>query len=94
VADSGDAPMYAGVVNRAPLLDRLFERGVVANGPNFISQKSKRQSGESGGFGTLDSAALLMLIQVPPLYRTTGEVRGSVANQGLPSRASSPGRAA
>ena len=30
VADSGEAPIYAGVINKAPFLDRLFERGVVA----------------------------------------------------------------
>ncbi len=82
VADSGEAPIYAGVVNQAPFLDRLFERGVVEYGVNFISQPSNMQSGETGGFaGT--AAALVTVMQAPPLYHTTGEVLDVISTPGL-----------
>jgi len=83
VADSGEAPVYAGVVNRAPFLDRLFERGVVDYGVNFISQRSNMQSGETGGFGALEGAALVTVMQAPPLYHTTGEVLDVISTPGL-----------
>lgn len=83
VADTGEAPIYAGVVNRAPLLDRLFEQGVVDYGVNFISQTSGMQSGETGGFGALKNAALVTVMQAPPLYHTTGEVLDVISGPGL-----------
>jgi hypothetical protein len=84
VADSGEAPTYAGVMNRAPFLDRLFERGVVDYGVNFISQTSNMGSGETGGFTTLSpKAALVTVIQAPPLYHTTGEVLDVISTPGL-----------
>jgi hypothetical protein len=83
VADSGEAPIYAGVVNRAPFLDQLFERGVVDYGVNFISQTSNMQSGETGGFGELKGAALVTVMQAPPLYHTTGEVLDVISTPGL-----------
>ena len=83
VADTGEAPIYAGVVNRAPFLDRLFEQGVVDYGVNFISQTSGMQSGETGGFGALAGAALVTVMQAPPLYHTTGEVRDVISAPGL-----------
>ncbi len=83
VADAGEAPIYAGVVNRAPFLDRLFERGVVDYGVNFISQPSNMQSGETGGFGPLGGAALVTVMQAPPLYHTTGEVLDVISTPGL-----------
>lgn len=83
VADSGEAPIYGGVVNRSPFVDRLFERGVVDYGVNFISQPSNMQSGETGGFGPLDGAALVTIMQAPPLYHTTGEVLDVISTPGL-----------
>lgn len=83
VADTGEAPIYAGVVNRAPFLDRLFERGVTDYGVNFISQSSGMQSGETGGFGQLGGAALVTVMQAPPLYHTTGEVLDVISGPGL-----------
>jgi hypothetical protein len=83
VADSGEAPIYAGIVNRAPFLDRLFERGVTDFGVNFISQRSNMQSGETGGFGELKGAALVTVMQAPPLYHTTGEVLDVISTPGL-----------
>ncbi len=82
IADSGEAPIYAGVVNRAPFLDGLFERGVTEYGVNFVSQKSPMQSGETGGFSQL-RAALVTVMQAPPLYHTTGEVAGVISTPGL-----------
>ena len=83
VADSGEAPMYAGVMNRAPFLNRLFEQGVVDYGVNFISQPSNMGSGETGGFTELKQAALVTVIQAPPLYHTTGEVLDVISTPGL-----------
>lgn len=82
IADAGEAPIYAGVVNRAPFLDALFERGVTEYGVNFVSQKSNMQSGETGGFSAL-KAALVTVMQAPPLYHTTGEVAGVISTPGL-----------
>ncbi|MGE3956723.1 MAG: M28 family peptidase [Vicinamibacterales bacterium] len=83
VADSGEAPIYAGVVNRSPFLNRLFEQGVVDYGVNFISQPSNMQSGETGGFAGLGGAALVTVMQAPPLYHTTGEVLDVISTPGL-----------
>jgi hypothetical protein len=82
IADSGEAPIYAGVVNRAPFLDALFERGVTDYGVNFVSQRSNMQSGETGGFQSL-KAALVTVMQAPPLYHTTGEVLDVISTPGL-----------
>lgn len=75
--------MYAGVMNRAPFLNRLFEQGVVDYGVNFISQPSNMGSGETGGFTELKQAALVTVIQAPPLYHTTGEVLDVISTPGL-----------
>ncbi|MFN7915941.1 MAG: M28 family peptidase [Vicinamibacterales bacterium] len=83
VADSGEAPIYGGIVNRSAFIDRLFERGVVDYGVNFISQPSNMQSGETGGFGPLNGAALVTVMQAPPLYHTTGEVLDVISTPGL-----------
>jgi hypothetical protein len=82
VADSGEAPIYAGVSNRAPLLDGLFEQGVVRYGVNFISERSPMQSGETGGYSSLDIARITIM-QAPPLYHTTGEVAAVISTPGL-----------
>ena len=83
IADSGEAPTYAGVMNKAPFLDSLFERGVVDYGVNFISQASDMGSGETGGFSELRQAALVTVMQAPPLYHTTGEVLDVISTPGL-----------
>jgi hypothetical protein len=83
LADSGEAPTYAGVMNKAPFLDSLFERGVVDYGVNFISQASDMGSGETGGFSELRQAALVTVMQAPPLYHTTGEVLDVISTPGL-----------
>ena len=39
IADSGEAPIYAGVTNEAPFLNALFQQGVTAYGMNFVSAR-------------------------------------------------------
>ena len=41
------------------------------------------QSGETGGFGALEGAALVTVMQAPPLYHTTGEVLDVISTPGL-----------
>ena len=83
LADSGEAPIYAGITNRAPLLDSLVQQGVTRYGTNFVSAKSNMSSGETGGYTTLKGAALVTIIQAPPLYHTTGEVSDVISTPGL-----------
>jgi len=82
VADSGEAPTYAGITNRAPFLDALVAQGVQKYGTNFISEKSNMASGESGGYSSLP-AACVTIMQAPPLYHTTGEVFEVISTPGL-----------
>jgi hypothetical protein len=82
VADSGEAPIYAGVMNEAPFLHGLFDQGVARYGTNFVSTWSDMSSGETGGYSSLN-AARITLMQAPPLYHTTGEVAGVISVPGL-----------
>jgi len=41
---------YAGVSNRAPLIDNLFAESGLRYGTNFLSARSNIGSGEMGGF--------------------------------------------
>jgi hypothetical protein len=82
VADSGEAPIYAGVSNQSPYLDSLFQEGVTRFGVNFISARSDMESGETGGFGAIRTARLTVM-QAPPLYHTTGEVLDVISTPGL-----------
>ena len=82
VADSGEAPTYAGVTNASPFLDGLMQQGVTRYGVNFISQKSTMQSGETGGFSPVNGAKVTIM-QAPPLYHTTGEVLDVISTPGL-----------
>jgi hypothetical protein len=82
IADSGEAPIYAGVQNRAPFLDGLMQQGVTRYGVNFVSAKSNMGSGETGGYSTLE-AARITIMQAPPLYHTTGETADVISTPGL-----------
>ncbi len=82
VADSGEAPITAGVSNASPFLDELLAQGVLRYGANFVSEPSSMQSGETGGFGSIDKARIT-LMQAPPLYHTTGEVFDVISEPGL-----------
>jgi hypothetical protein len=82
IADSGEAPIVAGVTNDAPFVHDLFERGVTRYGVNFVSDRSTLQSGETGGFAGI-RAAKVTIMQAPPLYHTTGEVLEVISTPGL-----------
>jgi Peptidase family M28 len=82
IADSGEAPLYAGVSNRAPFLDDLFQQGVLRYGTNFVSEPSDMESGETGGFSSM-KVARITVMQAPPLYHTTGEVLDVISTPGL-----------
>jgi hypothetical protein len=82
VADSGEAPIVAGISNGAPFLNRLVQDGVSRYGTNFISEESTMQSGETGGYSTL-KIARITIMQAPPLYHTTGEVAEVISTPGL-----------
>ncbi len=82
VADSGEAPIVAGVSNRAPWLEDLFRQGVERYGTNFVSAGSPMASGEGGGYRQLD-VALVTTMQAPPLYHTSGEVLEVISTPGL-----------
>ena len=82
VADSGEAPITAGVTNGSPFLNRLFEQGVARYGTNFVSEPSPMLSGETGGFASMP-VALITIMQAPPLYHTTGEVLDVISTPGL-----------
>jgi hypothetical protein len=82
IADSGEAPIVAGVSNRSPLLDALFDEGVARYGVNFVSDRSDMESGETGGYRALEVARLTVM-QAPPLYHTTGEGLDVISTPGL-----------
>jgi len=82
VADSGEAPIVAGVSNWSPWLEDLFRQGVERYGTNFVSAGSAMASGESNGYRQLD-AAVVTTMQAPPLYHTSGEVLKVISAPGL-----------
>jgi hypothetical protein len=83
IADSGEAPVVAGVTNNARFVHTLFDRGVQRYGVNFVSDASTMQSGETGGFAAMKGAAKVTIMQAPPLYHTTGEVLDVISTPGL-----------
>jgi hypothetical protein len=82
VADSGEAPIVIGVTNRSAALNEIIDAGAARYGTNFISEHSAMQSGESGGFQAV-RAPKITIMQAPPLYHTTGEVRDVISTPGL-----------
>ena len=83
IADSGEAPTYAGINNKSPFINKLFEQGVQRYGNNFVSDESDMGSGEMGGFQPVKAAALVTIMQAPPLYHTTGETLDVISTPGL-----------
>jgi hypothetical protein len=81
ITDTGEAPMYAGISNGSAFIDTLFQQGVNRYGVNFVSEKSRMGSGESGGFSSIGATVTLM--QAPPLYHTTGETLDVISTPGL-----------
>ena len=82
IADSGEAPTYAGINNKSPFINSLFATGVLKYGNNFVSDPSDMGSGEMGGFQTV-KGALVTIMQAPPLYHTTGETLDVISTPGL-----------
>lgn len=82
VADSGEAPITAGITNESPYLNELFQQGVARYGTNFVSEPSPMLSGETGGFTSMN-VALITIMQAPPLYHTTGETLDVISTPGL-----------
>ncbi|MDR1989214.1 MAG: M28 family peptidase [Acidobacteriaceae bacterium] len=82
VADSGEAPITAGITNESPFLNTLFQQGVARYGTNFVSEPSPMASGESGGFADINGA-VVTIMQAPPLYHTSGETLDIISTPGL-----------
>jgi hypothetical protein len=82
VADSGEAPIAVGVTNNSPFLQELVDGAPARFGVNFISERSTFQSGETGGWASLN-VAKVSVMQAPPLYHTTGEVLDVISAPGL-----------
>src|SRR3989338_6864269 len=82
IADSGEAPIVAGVTNSAPFLESLFVQGVQRYGTNFVSGPSTMASGEGGGYRAIE-APIVTTMQAPPLYHTSGEVLEAISEPGL-----------
>lgn len=81
-ADSGEAPIVAGISNRSPYLASLFTRGVTRYGTNFMSSESDMASGEGGGYRVAD-VPIVTTMQAPPLYHTSGEGVEMISVPGL-----------
>lgn len=82
IADSGEAPIVAGITNQSPFLERLFTLGVERYGTNFVSGPSTMASGEGGGYRSA-GVPIVTTMQAPPLYHTSGEVFEVVSTPGL-----------
>lgn len=82
IADSGEAPIVAGVTNRSPFIEEVLQEGVARYGVNLVSEGSAMSSGETGGYGPL-GVARVTVMQAPPLYHTSGEVLDVVSAPGL-----------
>ena len=82
IADAGEAPITAGITNGSPFLDSLIDQGVLRYSVNFVSDRSRMQSGETGGYAGIKGARLTIM-QAPPLYHTTGETLSAISRPGL-----------
>ncbi len=81
-ADSGEAPIVAGISNGSPFIAALFSRGVMRYGTNFMSSNSDMASGEGGGYRVAD-VPIVTTMQAPPLYHTSGEGLEVISVPGL-----------
>lgn len=82
IADSGEAPIVAGITNEAPFLQQLFDEGVQRYGVNFVSGNSTMASGEGGGYRG-PGVPIVTTMQAPPLYHTSGEVLETISVPGM-----------
>ncbi|OFE12138.1 hypothetical protein PHACT_02490 [Pseudohongiella acticola] len=82
IADSGEAPIVAGITNSSPFLQDLFNEGVQRYGTNFVSGNSTMASGEGGGYRDAGKP-IVTTMQAPPLYHTSGEVAEAISVPGM-----------
>jgi Zn-dependent M28 family amino/carboxypeptidase len=80
--DAHEAPIVAGITNRAPFLEDVVRRGIERYGTNFVSGANTMASGEGGSY-VRAGAPVFTVMQGPPLYHSTGEVLEMVAPSGL-----------
>lgn len=66
-ADTGEAPISAGITNESPYLQSLIDEGVARYGTNFVSGNSTASSGESQWLINLGFPVLTILQAYPPL---------------------------
>ena len=81
-ADSGEAPIVAGITNQSPFLRTLFNQGVNRYGTNFVASTSTMASGEGGGYREV-GVPIVTTMQGPPLYHTSGEVVQMISVPGM-----------
>ena len=82
IADSGEAPIVAGITNESAYLQSLFDTGVQRYGVNFVSGNSDMASGEGGGYRRT-AVPIVTTMQAPPLYHTSGEVEEVISVPGM-----------
>ena len=82
IADSGEAPIVAGITNESAFLQTLFDKGVQRYGTNFVSGNSTMASGEGGGYRAA-GVPIITTMQAPPLYHTSGEVAEAISVPGM-----------
>ena len=83
VADSGEAPIYRRRHQRIALSRHAVPAGRGALRHQLrLRARRPMSSGETGGFSSLE-AALVTIMQAPPLYHTTGEVADVISTPGL-----------
>ena len=82
IADSGEAPIVAGITNESGFLQDLFDQGVQRYGTNFVSGNSTIASGEGGGYREA-GVPIVTTMQAPPLYHTSGEVADAISVPGM-----------
>jgi hypothetical protein len=80
--DSYEAPIVAGVSNRAPFVEDLVIRGTQRYGTNFVAGPNTTASGEGGSYSRT-GVPVFTTIQGPPMYHTTGEVLEMVSTPGM-----------
>ena len=81
-ADTGEAPISAGITNESPYLQSLIDEGVARYGTNFVSGNSTASSGESQWLINL-GFPVLTIMQAHPLYHTSGEVAQIISTPGM-----------
>lgn len=80
--DAHEAPIVAGLTNRAPFLEGLVARGIERYGTNFVSGPNTMASGEGGSYSRT-GVPVFTTMQGSPMYHTTGEVLEMISTPGM-----------